>query len=61
MINLGILDRALRAATGAVLIAVALIFPDALWGWAGLGFAATALLAWCPLYSLLGWHSLEPG
>ena len=54
MSNIGNLDRLLRAATGLVLISLVYIGPQTVWGWAGLIPLATAITAFCPLYTVLG-------
>jgi hypothetical protein len=53
-VNEGGLDRALRIAVGLGLIAIVFVGPQTPWGWLGLIPLATALMGWCPLYSLLG-------
>ncbi len=52
--NMGTVDRVVRIIVGLVLIALALVGPKTPWGWIGLIPLATALIGWCPLYSLLG-------
>ena len=56
--NVGTIDRALRLVLGLVLIAAALgLFGPAyqtVWGWIGIVPLATALVSWCPLYTVLG-------
>lgn len=56
--NVGGLDRLLRFVVGVALMALALGFGPGLgpqlWGWIGIVPLATALLGWCPLYSMLG-------
>jgi hypothetical protein len=56
--NVGSIDRMLRIVVGAALIAVALgLFGSAYqsaWGWIGIVPLATALISWCPLYTILG-------
>ena len=56
MKNIGAIDRSLRIAGGLVLVLLAIVpsgFQSA-WGWLGLVPLATALLGWCPAYTLLG-------
>jgi hypothetical protein len=57
-INVGMIDRALRALVGLVLIALALGYipgwPATAWGWLGLIPLATAVFGYCPAYTLLG-------
>ena len=60
--NMSNLDRGLRVIVGLILIALALGLHDAgnspasnlWWGWIGVIPLATALIGWCPLYSVLG-------
>lgn len=52
--NAGTLDRLLRGAVGLGLIAIVFVGPQTPWGWLGLVPLATALVGWCPLYTVLG-------
>ncbi|MGE5155325.1 MAG: DUF2892 domain-containing protein [Bdellovibrio bacteriovorus] len=52
--NVGTVDRALRIVAGIALIALAATGTIGLWGYIGVVPLATALLGWCPAYSLLG-------
>jgi hypothetical protein len=52
--NVGTLDRALRIVVGIALIALAATGTVGPWGWIGAVPLATALIGWCPAYSLLG-------
>ncbi|RMG27699.1 MAG: DUF2892 domain-containing protein [Gammaproteobacteria bacterium] len=52
--NVGGIDRALRILIGIALIAIVFVGPKTPWGWIGVIPLATALIGWCPLYSLLG-------
>ena len=52
--NAGTLDRALRAILGLVLIALTLTGTLGAWGWIGVVPLVTAVLGWCPAYTLLG-------
>jgi hypothetical protein len=54
--NVGGVDRVLRIAAGLALLAF-FFFSSSPWAWVGLiGFVplATALLRWCPAYTLVG-------
>ncbi len=56
MKNVGAIDRTARIVVGVVLVLLAAV-PSAYhtpWGWLGLVPLATALLGWCPAYTLLG-------
>lgn len=55
--NVGKLDRTLRIVGGVILIALALTGHFAPWGWIGLVPLGTALMGWCPAYSLFGLNS----
>lgn len=57
--NVGSIDKILRIAVGLVLLAYALGFiaPDTgynVWGFIGIVPIVTALLGWCPAYTLIG-------
>jgi len=52
--NVGSIDRAVRIIVGIVLIALVFVGPQTPWGWIGLLPLATALVGWCPAYSLFG-------
>ena len=52
--NMSGIDRALRIIVGAVLVALVFVGPQTPWGWIGLVPLATALMGYCPAYSLLG-------
>lgn len=61
-INVGTIDRFIRAVAGVLLLAFALRFgfPDTGWnwlGWIGIIPLATAAFGTCPLYSLFGWST----
>jgi uncharacterized membrane protein len=64
--NVGRLDRILRAALGAVLLALGLGYLGGLaapWDWVlgivGFVLVATAILSICPAYALLGMRTCE--
>lgn len=52
--NICTIDRSLRIAAGLALIALAATGTVGLWGWIGVVPLGTGLLAWCPVYTLLG-------
>lgn len=57
--NVGTIDRIARAAAGVALIGLPLHMYGPLgdwtaWGWLGLIPLVSAVLGWCPLYSLVG-------
>ena len=52
--NTGTIDRALRAVVGIALIAMAVSGQIGVWGWIGIVPLVTALIGWCPAYTLLG-------
>ncbi len=55
--NVGSIDRILRIIVGVVLIALVFVGPQTPWGWVGLVPLVTALIGWCPAYTLLGLNS----
>lgn len=56
--NIGTLDRGLRIIFGLALIGAALGFYGpaytSVWGWIGAVPVATALIGWCPAYTIFG-------
>ena len=54
MKNVGTIDRVLRIVVGLALISIVFVGPQTPWGWIGVVPLATALIGYCPLYSLLG-------
>jgi hypothetical protein len=52
--NVGGIDRIIRAIAGIVLISLVFVGPKTAWGWIGVVPLLTAILGWCPPYSLLG-------
>ncbi|HDP90161.1 MAG TPA: DUF2892 domain-containing protein [Thioalkalivibrio sp.] len=62
--NMGNADRIIRAIIGIVLLALIVVFPDASWRWWGLiGIVplATAIIGWCPAYTILGMNTRGKG
>jgi hypothetical protein len=57
--NVGTVDRALRAIVGLVLISLVFVGPQTPWGWIGIIPLATAVISWCPTYSLLGMRTCK--
>ena len=57
--NIGTVDRAIRGIVGVALIALTLTGYLGLWGWLGIVPLATALLSWCPAYTLLGFKTCK--
>jgi hypothetical protein len=53
-INAGTVDRSLRLAAGALLLALMAGGQIGAWGWLGLVPLLTGLVGWCPLYQVLG-------
>ena len=53
-LNIGNLDRALRVVAGVALIALAATGRIGAWGYIGIVPLLTGIIAWCPLYRLLG-------
>lgn len=61
-VNIGTIDRIVRIVVGAVLIAYALPlgFPSTGWnwvGWIGIVPIVTAIVGYCPAYTVLGLSS----
>lgn len=55
--NVGGIDRILRLVLGLALIALTLMGVIGVWGWIGLVPLGTALMGFCPLYTVLGFSS----
>ncbi len=51
--NVGGIDRILRIVAGLVLIALAVTGTVGMWGYVGVIPLFTALMGWCPAYSIL--------
>ncbi len=54
MKNSGGIDRAARFILGVGLISIVFVGPQTPWGWLGLVPLVTAMVGWCPLYTVLG-------
>lgn len=52
--NLGGADRSARVAVGLGLLSLVFVGPQSPWGWVGLVPLITAIVGWCPVYSLFG-------
>ncbi|MFZ1643061.1 MAG: DUF2892 domain-containing protein [Candidatus Contendobacter sp.] len=52
--NVGSTDKIARIAVGALLILLSLFNIIGWWGWIGVVLLATALMNWCPAYTLFG-------
>lgn len=55
--NEGSLDRVVRVVAGVGLIGATLAGLIGPWGWIGVVPLATALMGWCPLYTVLGFRT----
>lgn len=55
--NIGSTDRILRIIAGLVLLSLVFVGPMTPWGWIGVIPLATALIGWCPAYTLLGMNT----
>ncbi|MBI5261404.1 MAG: DUF2892 domain-containing protein [Bradyrhizobium sp.] len=52
--NVGKIDRLIRVVVGLIVLSLVFVGPQSLWGLLGLIPLGTALIGWCPPYSLLG-------
>ena len=52
--NVGTIDRAVRIVAGLALVALAATGTVGVWGYIGVVPLATALIGWCPAYTLFG-------
>jgi hypothetical protein len=57
-VNVGGIDRVLRIAIGAALIAWALL-GGPVWAWIGVVALATGVMNFCPAYSILGMNTCK--
>lgn len=53
-LNVGNIDRSIRVVLGLALIALAATQTVGAWGWLGIVPLLTGVVAYCPLYSVLG-------
>jgi Inner membrane protein YgaP-like, transmembrane domain len=58
--NIGTADRWVRALLGIVLLSLVVSGPQSLWGLIGLIPLTTAIVSFCPFYSVLGWSTAAP-
>jgi hypothetical protein len=59
--NIGSVDRTIRIILGIVLIALVFVGPQTPWGWIGLVPLVTALIGWCPAYTVVGVSTKKAG
>ena len=59
--NIGSADKIARLVVGALLIVLALTGTIGSWGWIGVAPIVTALMNWCPAYTLLGVKTCPTG
>ena len=52
--NVGSIDRILRIVVGLGLISLVFVGPQTPWGWVGIVLLLTAVISFCPLYTLIG-------
>ena len=52
--NVGSIDRILRIIVGLGLISLVFVGPQTPWGWIGIVPLLTAVISFCPLYTLIG-------
>ncbi|MGO9544145.1 MAG: DUF2892 domain-containing protein [Rhodomicrobium sp.] len=53
-VNVGTIDRILRIIVGAALLYWGVYVQGAWWGWIGVVPVLTALVGYCPAYSIVG-------
>lgn len=60
-INMGSVDRAIRFVIGVALLALLVLYdsPVRWWGLLGIPLVVTAVIGWCPAYSLLRINTRE--
>ncbi len=52
--NVGTIDKVIRVIIGTALISLVFVGPQTPWGWIGVIPIVTALVSFCPLYTILG-------
>ncbi len=52
--NIGSVDRFIRLIAGIGLVSLVFVGPQTWWGLIGIVPLVTALIGWCPPYSMLG-------
>ena len=52
--NVGTIDKVIRVLIGLALVSLVFVGPQSPWGWIGIVPLATAVMGFCPLYSLIG-------
>lgn len=57
LINMGTIDRWVRAIIGVALLTLVWFGPHTAWGYLGLVPLFTAAFGYCPLYQVLGWST----
>ena len=55
--NVGGIDKVLRIVVGLGLLSLVFVGPQTPWGWIGVVPLLTALIGWCPAYTLFGWST----
>lgn len=58
--NIGTADRWVRVLLGLALLFLVVTGPKSLWGLIGLIPLSTAIVAFCPFYSVAGWSTASP-
>ena len=53
-VNIHPIERVLRGIVGAAVVSLVFVGPKSYWGLLGLIPLATALIGWCPPYTMLG-------
>lgn len=59
--NVGTADRIARIVLGLVLLSLAFVGPATPWGYIGIVPLVTALIGWCPAYTLFGIKTCKTG
>lgn len=55
--NVGGIDRILRIVVGLALLSLVFVGPQTMWGLVGLVPLGTALIGYCPAYSIFGFNT----
>lgn len=57
--NMGGIDRVARIVGGLVLLSLVFVGPQTPLGWIGVVPLVTALIGWCPAYTLFGFKTCK--
>jgi hypothetical protein len=59
--NVGTADRIFRVIVGLALLSLVFVGPQTPWGWIGLVPLLTAVVGFCPAYTIFGMNTCSKG